>query len=97
MTDDQPPIVDEFDNLSAFMALPEVLQNAALMVVYAGRDIPLEQRALAHETLATMAQWEDRHPEETRHFMAMCEHMLTALQLARGPWAGSVDPEGRAD
>ena len=81
-TPDEAPVVDQADYVSAFMSLPKVLQSAALMVVFAGRDLPQDDTVALPAVLKKVAEL-DMLSEPAAHYLSMCGNVLTATQIAR--------------
>lgn len=86
MAENGAPIGDQADFVSAFMGLPKILQEAALLVVLAARDTPQDQAEWLAAVFDTMGKSEIA--EESQHYANMCGNVFHALTIAR--FAGQV-------
>lgn len=81
MSDNEAPVEDEADQVSAFMSLPEVLQRAALMVIFAARDLPKDETTGLQGVFRELAGV--LNLPDADDFLRMCGHVLTAMEIAR--------------
>lgn len=81
---DEPPVNadDPADLVSAFMSLPETLQSAALMVIFAARDLPKDDTIALPAVLKKVAQL-DMLSEPASHYLSICGNVCNAVQIAR--------------
>jgi hypothetical protein len=81
---EEPPVnaADPADLVSAFMSLPEVLQSAALMVIFAARDLPKDDTIALPAVLKKVAEL-DMLSEPASHYLGMCGNVCNTIQIAR--------------
>jgi len=79
---DEAPVVDEADFVSAFMSLSGGLQSAALMTLFAARDLPGD---LVQPTKVWLDQLEElpEVPAEVSHLLAMTRNLVDSWYIAR--------------
>lgn len=77
----EPPVTDAADFVTAFMSLPEVLQQAALMTIYAARDLTEHDHATLPRVLDTLGNLEVV-PDTATHYLSMVNNVLTATRIA---------------
>lgn len=81
---DEPPVNadDPADLATGFLSLPDVLQSAALMVIYAAQDLPDDEVISLPAVLNELAAM-DMFTEEASHYLRMCGNVCTATHLTR--------------
>lgn len=82
MADDCPANTDQgrFDLVSEFMGLPEPLQRAALMVVFAAIDLPTQQLQALRMMLDRLARFPGL-PNKSNHYVRMCDNAILSVQI----------------
>ena len=78
MTHHNDPEDEAEDYLAAFTNLPEVLQTAALNVVHAAQELPVDQVLGVKARLEQAAHRDGLLQGEAAHFVVACCHLLDA-------------------